>query len=100
IPIVFVDNDLKVKQFTKAATDIINLIDTDVTRSIGQITTNLRYDSFIDDIEEVTRRARYKEEVVETKDGTSYRMRLSPYRNVDNVMEGVLIAFIDMPETD
>ncbi|MFW6292932.1 MAG: PAS domain-containing protein [Spirochaetota bacterium] len=38
--------------------------------------------------------------MVETKDGPRYRMRLSPYRNVDDEMEGVLVAFIDIPDTD
>ena len=100
IPIVFVDNELKIRQFTEAAKDLINMIDTDVTRHIGQITTRLRDGELVDEIEDVVRRARYKERQVETKDGKRFRMRLSPYRNVDNVMEGVLVAFIDIPDSD
>lgn len=100
IPVIFVDNDLRVKQFTEAATEVVNLIDTDIGRPLGQVTSKLDSDSYLAEIEAVVRRPQYKEIAVRRKDGASYRMRLSPYRNVDRVMEGVLVAFIDMESAE
>ncbi|HKJ86065.1 MAG TPA: PAS domain-containing protein, partial [Spirochaetia bacterium] len=100
IPVVFVDTNLRVRQFTESVKEVINLIDTDVSRSLGQITTNLDGTDLVDVIEGVVRRAKRKEVVVQTRNGRRYRMRLSPYRNVDNEMEGVLVAFIDIPDAD
>jgi two-component system CheB/CheR fusion protein len=99
IPILFVDNHLRVKRFTEAVTDLISLIDSDINRHIGQINHELDYDEFIDDMDEVVRRARQKERVVETRAGTKYRVRMSPYKNIENVLEGVLVAFLEVTES-
>ena len=98
IPIVFVDNQLRIKRFTQAVTALISIIDTDVNRHIGQINHNLVYDEFIDDMDDVIRRARQKERVIRTKSGAPYRVRMSPYKNIDEVLEGVLVSFLEIPE--
>jgi two-component system CheB/CheR fusion protein len=98
IPILFLDNQLRIKRFTESVTDLISVIDTDTNRHVGQITHNLEYDEFIDDMDKVVRRARAKERDIRTRDGAPYRVRMSPYKNIDNVLEGVLVSFIEIPE--
>ncbi|MFO7781671.1 MAG: CheR family methyltransferase [Spirochaetia bacterium] len=100
IPIVFVDNQLRIKRFTHAVTKLISIIDTDVNRHIGQINHNFVHDEFIDDMDEVVRRARQKERLIRTQSGTPYRVHMSPYKNIDNVLEGVLVSFLEVSETD
>ena len=99
IPIVFVDNHLRIKRFTQAVTGLISVIDTDVNRHIGQINHNLAYDEFIDDMDEVLRRAQQKERMIRDKSGAPYKVRMSPYKNIDDVLEGVLISFLEVSET-
>jgi two-component system CheB/CheR fusion protein len=98
IPIVFVDNQLRIKRFTQAVTELISIIDTDVNRHIGQINHNLDYDEFIDDMDDVVRRARLRERMIRTKSGAPYKVRMSPYKNIDDVLEGVLISFLEVSE--
>jgi two-component system CheB/CheR fusion protein len=98
IPILFVDNQLRIKRFTEAVTGLISLIDTDINRHIGQINHELKYDEFIDDMDAVVRRARRKERTIETKGGERYRVRMSPYKNIENVLEGVLVSFLEVTE--
>jgi len=93
IPIVFVDNNLHIHQFTESARKIISLIESDVGRHIGHITHSLSYDDLVGDIESIVRQPQQVSRDVQAKDGTPYRMTMSPYRDVDNVMEGVLIVF-------
>jgi two-component system CheB/CheR fusion protein len=100
IPILFVDNHLRVKRFTEPLTDLISLIDSDINRHIGQLNHELDYDEFIDDMDEVVRRARQKERMIQTKSGDRYLVRMSPYKNAENVLEGVLVILLEVIEPD
>ena len=96
---VFVDFQLRILRFTPGATQIINLILSDVGRSIGHFASNLiGYDSFTADIQTVLSTLIPKEVEVRTADGTCYMMRILPYRTVDNVIEGAVITFVNISE--
>ena len=94
---VFVDHRLRILRFTPAATQIINLILSDVGRSIGHFASNLiGYDNFVADIQAVLRTLIPKEVEVQITGGIWYTMRILPYRTVDNVIEGAVITFVDI----
>ena len=96
---VFVDFQLRILRFTPGATQIINLILSDVGRSIGHFASNLiGYDSFTADIQTVLSTLIPKEVEVRTANGTCYMMRILPYRTVDNVIEGAVITFVNITE--
>lgn len=96
---VFVDHHLCILRFTPAATLIINLILSDVGRSIGHIVSNLiNYDSLVVDIQEVLKSLAPKEVDVQTIDHKWYTMRMLPYRTLENVIEGAVITFVDITE--
>jgi two-component system CheB/CheR fusion protein len=106
IPILFLDNQLRIKRYTQSVQDLISVIDSDINRHVGQITHSLEYDEFIDDMDEVVRRAREKERVIRVKDNGGkknsrndgrYLVRMTPYKNIENVLEGVLVLFFDIP---
>ena len=60
------------------------------------IVSNLKYKALIDDIESVIQTLIFKEIQVETKDGCWYLMRIMPYRTLDNIIDGVVIIFVDI----
>ena len=93
---IFLDTDLNIQRFTPAVTKIVNLIDTDVGRPMSHIVNNLEYDRLIEDAQEVLNTLGSKEIEVSTKDGYSHLMRLLPYRTTQNVIEGVVITFINI----
>ncbi len=100
IATVFVDHHLRILRFTPAATRIINLILTDVGRPVGHIVSNLKgYDRMAADAQSVLDTLIPKEAQVESADGRWYAMRILPYRTLDNVIEGVVITFVDITET-
>ncbi|HXY87393.1 MAG TPA: chemotaxis protein CheB [Candidatus Acidoferrales bacterium] len=93
IATIFVDNSLKVKRFTPQATRIVNLIPSDVGRSITDLVTNLEDNTLIDDIHDVLEHLTSKEVQVVTKDGDCYLARIMLYRTIDNVIDGAVITF-------
>lgn len=97
IPILVVDNDLRVKRFNEATASLINLIDSDINRPLGQVTNNLVYEAFIDDVDEAVRKTRYMECKISSKSGDRFWARMIPYKNIEQVMEGVLITFVPFP---
>ena len=96
IPTIFLDNNLLIKRFTQHATKIINLILSDIGRPINHIATNLKYENLIDDAKEVLRSLVKKEVELQTNDGIWYQMRILPYRTLSNLIDGVVIAFLDI----
>jgi len=96
IPTIFLDNDLRVKRFTHHATKMINLIPTDVGRPINHIATNLTSGSLHEDASAVLKDLVFREAEVQTKEGRWYLKRTLPYRTTENVIDGVVITFVDI----
>ncbi len=97
---VFVDHQLHILRFTPAASQIINLILSDVGRPVGHILPNLvGYDRLVADTQAVLDTLAPKAVDVQTKDGKWYTLRIQPYRTLDNVIEGAVISFVDISET-
>jgi len=96
VPTVFLDSDLRIQRFTAHAPKIINLIRSDVGRPITDIATTLEYEDLAKDAEEVLRTLAFREAKVKTKKGHWYLMRVLPYRTVDNVVDGVVVTFLDI----
>lgn len=94
---VFVDSLLRIQRFTPAATDIINLIQTDLGRPVAHIASNLvGYTDLIKDVTAVIDTLIPKEREVQVRDGKWYLMRIQPYRTLENVIEGAVITFVDL----
>ncbi len=93
---IFLDKNLHIQRFTPSVTDFINLIHTDIGRPVSHIVSNIDYDGLVDDAKEVLRRLVPKEQEVKTKDGRWYQMRVLPYRTTENVIDGVVITYVDI----
>jgi two-component system CheB/CheR fusion protein len=96
IPTIFLDNNLFIKRYTFHAAKIVNLIPSDIGRPINHLATNFKYENFIEDTKEVLRTLVFKENEVQTNDGRWYQMRILPYRTKSNVIDGVVITFLDI----
>ncbi len=99
IATVFVDHQLHILRFTPTASEILNLILSDVGRPVGHIVSNLKgYDSLVADVKRVLDTLAPKEVEVQTTQGKWFNLRIRPYRTLDNVIEGAVISFIDATE--
>lgn len=93
---IFLDREMKVKRFTSEATKLINLINTDIGRPLEHIVTKLKYTELMMDIQKVNETLIFIEKEVETVDGNRFLMRILPYRTNENLIDGVVLTFIDI----
>ncbi|MGV8868747.1 MAG: chemotaxis protein CheB [Janthinobacterium svalbardensis] len=99
IATIFLDSELRIRRFTAPATQIYKLIQTDLRRPLSDIVNDLDYPSLEDDALEVIRSLVFCERQVETKTGRWYNVRIMPYRTVENVIDGVVVTFINITES-
>jgi two-component system CheB/CheR fusion protein len=100
VAIIFLDTQLRIKRFTLPAKRLFNLIATDLDRSINDITPKFSDSTLQQDLEQVLRTLTPQETQVElpTPDGCSWNRRITPYRTVDNHIEGVVLTFTDVTQ--
>jgi two-component system CheB/CheR fusion protein len=98
IPTIFLDSLLRIKRYTPPVTALFTVIASDIGRPVTDITSNLQYDLFVADVQNVLETLTTRESQVQTKDGRWYAMRIMPYRTMENVIDGVVITFADITE--
>jgi two-component system CheB/CheR fusion protein len=96
IAIVFLDNALHVRRFTNSTTRIIKLIQSDIGRPLSDIVSKLDYPSLREDSLEVLRTLVFSEKEVYGLDGRCFLVRIMPYRTTGNVIDGLVITFVDV----
>ncbi len=99
IATLFLDEHLKVRNFTPGVIDIFHFRETDIGRPITEIAGKLDYGELQRDVKTVLRKLTIVERQVTLKDaGMTFILRIRPYRTVDNVIDGVVFTFIDITE--
>lgn len=98
IGMVFLDKDFKIRKYTPAVTEVINIMEMDVGRLIEHITRNIEGQGFMEDVRRVLVNLVSVEKEISTKSGKWFHMKILPYRTVNNVVEGIVITFLDIDE--
>ena len=93
---VYLDTNLDVRWFTEAMTRLVNLRPGDVGRPVMELASDLFYPDLLRDAREVLRTLAPFEGEVEARDGRRFRVRILPYRRLDNRIDGVVVAFADI----
>ncbi len=98
VGIVFLDNELNIQRFNSSATQLINLIHTDIGRPIGHIVSNLIYDGLVRDARMVLDTLVPKRIEVQSPEGRWFSMRIRPYRTVNNAIVGLVVTFSEITD--
>ena len=98
IATLFLDRDLRIRNFTPAMTEIFHVREGDIGRPITDIVSNINYDRLPSDAEDVQRTLRVIEREVQPRQGESgvFLLRMRPYRTVDDRLDGVVLTFMDI----
>ncbi|TPQ26558.1 chemotaxis protein CheB [Methylomonas koyamae] len=99
IATVFLDSALNIRRFTSHISHLFNLIASDVGRPLSDIVTELDYPELHQDAQSVLRTLIFVEKQVRAGDERWFKVRIMPYRTQDNLIDGVVITFIDISET-
>lgn len=94
---MFLDRALNIKFYTPSVGDLFNIIPSDVERPLAHLTHKLDYPNLSNDASEVLRTLQTVEREVKAND-RHYLVRLTPYRTLEDRIEGVVISFVDVSE--
>jgi two-component system CheB/CheR fusion protein len=95
---VFLDTQFKIRRFTPPATQLFNLISTDLGRPIADITRKFGDPELLADAGLVLRELLPREREVHSEGDRWWTRRVLPYRTLDDRIEGVAITFVDVTE--
>ena len=99
IATLFLDNALRIRRFTPQVLEIFKVREGDEGRPITDIVTRLERDGLGDDVRQVLRTlAPIEREVAMAAQDTVYLMRVRPYRDTNNAVDGAVITFVDISE--
>jgi two-component system CheB/CheR fusion protein len=97
VGIIFLDTHLGIRRFTPNMNKFFNLIPGDTGRSLRDITSKTGDENICQDAEEVLATLQTKErEIKAGADGQWYNLRILPYRTSENVIDGVVLTFVDI----
>ena len=96
IAIVIVASDLRIRRFTPMAERILNLIPTDIGRPISHIKPNIDCPDLEELIGEVMDTVTPKEREVRDQQGHWMSLRIRPYKNVENRIDGAVLTLFDV----
>jgi two-component system, chemotaxis family, CheB/CheR fusion protein len=99
IAIVIISSDLRIRRFTPMAEKVLNLIAGDLDRPIGHIKPNIDCPDLERLIHEAIETIEPVEREVRDKNGRWFSLRIRPYKNVDNKIDGAVLTLFDVDVT-
>jgi two-component system, chemotaxis family, CheB/CheR fusion protein len=96
LAVVMLDPDGRLKRFTPQAEKLMNLVPSDLGRSVRDVKPNVDIPDFDAMLAEVIGNAAVREREVQDRDGRWYLLRARPYRTMDNRIEGAVLVFYDI----
>jgi len=96
IATIFLDRDLNINRFTDQAKSLISVRPSDVGRPINELATHIKTHDLQKYCQDVLKKLTAFEIEVRSTDGKWFMMKIMPYRTSENVIEGVVITFVDI----
>ncbi|MET1026213.1 MAG: CheR family methyltransferase, partial [Dongiaceae bacterium] len=93
---VFLDRNLVIRTFTPAVARIFSILPGDRGRPLTDLSSRLSLPGFAEDVHEVFSTSQMIERRVGQPDSAQFLMRLIPYRNSVNRIDGVVVTFVDV----
>lgn len=96
---LFINNDLLLMKFSPGTVKQINLVESDIGRPLSNITTNIKFETIIEDIKQVLKDGDIIRKEIETNNGKWYQVMTMPYvRQSDQKNNGAIVTFNDITE--
>ncbi|AJF07274.1 CheR family methyltransferase [Geoalkalibacter subterraneus] len=96
ISTIFLDRELRLRRFTPAVTQLFHLIESDLGRPFHHISGHLATETILDAARQVLTNLHGQEQEMTADDGRCFVLQISPYRTPADVIEGVVISFLDI----
>ncbi len=96
IAVIFLDTHLRVRRFTPAVSDLLQLIPADIGRPLADMAQKFTDGDLLTDAAQVLSKLTPRESEVASHSGRWYLRRTLPYRTESNRIEGVVLTFVDI----
>jgi len=95
LPMVMVSSDLSVRRFTPQATAVLGLMPGDVGRSIPRLKLTVDTRILEQAMLKVMQDVQPQISQVQDVEGRRFTLRITPYRTMDNRIDGVVLTIVD-----
>jgi len=96
---LFVDHNMMLKRYSPGAVKHINLRESDIGRPLAHITTNIKFETLIEDISQVMKDGKIITREAESSEGKVYQVMTMPYiRNKTGEADGAIVSFYEITE--
>jgi two-component system CheB/CheR fusion protein len=96
---LFINNELLLMKFSPGTVKQINLLESDIGRPLSNISTNIKFETIIEDIKEVLAAGIIITKEIETNNGKWYQVMTMPYvQQADQKRNGAILTFNDITE--
>jgi two-component system, chemotaxis family, CheB/CheR fusion protein len=95
LPVVMVGADLSVRRFTPQATSTLGLMANDVGRPIPRLKLKIDVANLEQMMLDVIQEVQPKQSQVQDHEGNWCSLRITPYRTLDNRIDGVVLTVVD-----
>ncbi|TCC89973.1 chemotaxis protein CheB [Pedobacter hiemivivus] len=96
---LFIDSDLLLMKFSPGTVKQINLQESDIGRPISHISTNIKFETILEDIKQVIAKGDIITKEIETNNGKWYQIMTMPYiQEVNHKKKGAIVTFNDITE--
>src|SRR6056297_3134100 len=101
IAMLFLDRDFRIRNFTPPAKPLFRLRDHDMGRPLDELAGRIDFETLKDEVSAVIGSGEYIEHEVEARNGDAPQtmlMRVLPYRDENEQIEGAVLTFVDITE--
>jgi len=98
IAVVFLDTALRIRRFTPAMKDLLELIPSDIGRPVMHLAQKFEGPNIIKAAQSVLEKLIPVESEIRSHSAHWYACRALPYRTQDNRIDGVVLTFVDITE--
>jgi two-component system CheB/CheR fusion protein len=98
IPMVMLGEDLHIRRYTPEAERVFGFSSHDMGKALTHLHLNLDVPELERWMLDVMRDMTMHNEQVEARDGRSYKLRITPYRTLENKIDGVVVALLDITD--
>jgi two-component system CheB/CheR fusion protein len=98
IPMIMLGEDLHIRRYTPEAAHVFGFNEHDVGKAIAHLPLKIELPEFERWMLDVMRNVSIRNEHMQGRDGKDYNLRIAPYRTLENRIDGVVLALLDISE--
>lgn len=100
IGIIFLDENMLIRRYTVAASEYVNLMESDINRPLHHISKNIKYDDMLSDVSKVFDEGKPVEHEIVLEDKRILKVSINPYSYMEHSRnKGIAITFTDISKS-